>query len=124
MTNSIKLRRATAADYAFALDLYLRTMKPYTEALMAWDEQKQIASFAEQWNVADVQVICADGRDVGWLQARDLSVSKQELEPRCLGACWTVGSSPESHSHSQSLRTILPGASMSALGSRWSAKQE
>jgi GNAT superfamily N-acetyltransferase len=71
MTKRIKLRPATAADYPFALDLYLRTMKPYTEALVAWDEQRQIASFVGQWKVADVQVICADGRDVGWLQATE-----------------------------------------------------
>ena len=71
MTDSIKLRPAMAADYAFALDLYLRTMRPYTEKLMVWDEQKQIAGFAEHWDVKDVQVICADGQDVGWLQAAE-----------------------------------------------------
>jgi GNAT superfamily N-acetyltransferase len=71
MTDSIRLRRATAADYAFALDLYLRTMQPYTEELMVWDEQQQIASFAKHWDVEDVRVISADGRDVGWLQATE-----------------------------------------------------
>jgi hypothetical protein len=40
MTDSIKLRPATAADYPFAIGLYLRTMRPYTEKLMVWDEQK------------------------------------------------------------------------------------
>jgi hypothetical protein len=59
----LKLRPATAADYPFALGLYLR--RPYTEKLMVWDEQKQIASFARQWKVEDVQVICANSRDVG-----------------------------------------------------------
>ena len=73
MMDSIKLRPATAADYTFALNLYLRTMRPYTEKLMVWDEQKQIAGFAEHWDVKDVQVICADGRDVGWLQATETS---------------------------------------------------
>ena len=71
MTDSIRLRPATAADYAFALDLYLRTMKPYTEELMVWNEQRQIASFAKHWDVEDVRVISADGRDVGWLQATE-----------------------------------------------------
>jgi GNAT superfamily N-acetyltransferase len=71
MTDSIRLRPATAADYAFALDLYLRTMQPYTEELMVWDEQQQIASFAKHWDVEDVRVISADGRDVGWLQATE-----------------------------------------------------
>ena len=36
---------------------------------MVWDEQKQIASFTRQWKLEDVQVICADGCGVGWLQA-------------------------------------------------------
>ena len=36
-----------ATDYAFALRVYLSTMRPYTEELMVWDEQKQIASFAK-----------------------------------------------------------------------------
>ena len=71
MTDSIRLRPATAADYAFALDLYLRTMKPYTEELMVWDEQRQIAIFAKHWDVEDVRVVSADGRDVGWLQATE-----------------------------------------------------
>ena len=71
MTDSIRLRPATAPDYAFALDLYLRTMRPYTEVLMVWDEQKQIASFAKRWDVEDAQVICANGRVVGWLQATE-----------------------------------------------------
>jgi GNAT superfamily N-acetyltransferase len=63
------LRLGMATDYTFALAVYLSTMRPYTEELMVWDEQKQIASFARQWKLEDVRVICADGCDVGWLQA-------------------------------------------------------
>jgi GNAT superfamily N-acetyltransferase len=69
MTNRITLRPGTAADYGFALRLYLSTMKPYTEELMVWDEHKQIASFARQWKLEDVQIICLDGQAAGWLQA-------------------------------------------------------
>jgi ribosomal protein S18 acetylase RimI-like enzyme len=71
MLDSIRLRPATATDYSFALALYLRTMRPYTEELMVWDEQKQVVSFSRQWDVAAVQVICSGGRDVGWLQAME-----------------------------------------------------
>jgi GNAT superfamily N-acetyltransferase len=71
MTDLVKLRPATASDYAFGLDLYLRTMRPLAEKLMVWDEQKQVANFAKHWDMEDVQVICADGRDVGWLQATE-----------------------------------------------------
>jgi GNAT superfamily N-acetyltransferase len=69
MTTNITLRPGMATDYAFALRVYLSTMRPYTEELMVWDEQKQIASFARQWKLEDVRIICADGCDVGWLQA-------------------------------------------------------
>jgi hypothetical protein len=45
----IDLRRATEEHYQFALELYLSTMRPYTEELMVWDEAKQRGSFAAQW---------------------------------------------------------------------------
>jgi ribosomal protein S18 acetylase RimI-like enzyme len=36
---------------------------------MVWDEQKQVASFAKQWKLENVRIICVDGQAVGWLQA-------------------------------------------------------
>jgi ribosomal protein S18 acetylase RimI-like enzyme len=106
----IKLRPATAADYFFALDLYLRTMRPCTEKLMVWDEPKQIASFARQWNLQEVQVICAEGRNVGWLQATEtpseivlqqffVSPERQRAGIgtevlRCLMATWMLAGKP------------------------------
>lgn len=68
----IELRRATRKDFDFALKLYLITMKPLTTELMTWDEAQQSAGFAEQWNVADVQMITLEGRNVGWLQAAEM----------------------------------------------------
>jgi GNAT superfamily N-acetyltransferase len=69
MTGTIELKTATAEHYAFALELYLATMRPYTAELMVWDEQKQIASFAQRWKREDVRIIVLDGRDAGWMQA-------------------------------------------------------
>lgn len=69
MAHEIELRPATAGNYAFALDLYLSAMRPYTEALMVWDEDKQRDSFAAQWVLDDVRIIAFQGRDIGWLQA-------------------------------------------------------
>jgi hypothetical protein len=37
----IYLQQGSAEYYAFALELYLSTMRPYTEELMVWDEQRQ-----------------------------------------------------------------------------------
>jgi ribosomal protein S18 acetylase RimI-like enzyme len=68
---TIELRPGTAAHFDFALKLYLSTMRPYAEKLMVWDEAKQVASFATQWKADDVRLIVVDGKDVGWLQARE-----------------------------------------------------
>jgi ribosomal protein S18 acetylase RimI-like enzyme len=68
---TIELRPGTAAHFDFALKLYLSTMRPYAEKLMVWDEVKQVASFATQWKADDVRLIVVDGKDVGWLQARE-----------------------------------------------------
>jgi ribosomal protein S18 acetylase RimI-like enzyme len=65
----IELRRATPEDFDMALNLYLVNMKPLTAELMTWDENKQSTSFAEQWNVDDVQIITLERRNVGWVQA-------------------------------------------------------
>jgi ribosomal protein S18 acetylase RimI-like enzyme len=71
MTRSIHLRQASADDYAFALQLYLSTMRPYTELLMIWDESKQRASFATQWKADEVKIVAVDGNDVGWFQVSE-----------------------------------------------------
>ena len=69
----IELRRATLQDFDMALSLYLVTMKPLTAELMTWDESKQSTSFAEQWNVEDVQIITFEGRNVGWVQSAEMA---------------------------------------------------
>jgi ribosomal protein S18 acetylase RimI-like enzyme len=71
MIRSIRLRQGSNDRYAFALDLYLTTMRPYTEQLMVWDELKQRDSFAAQWKTDDVQIVAVDGKDVGWLQVSE-----------------------------------------------------
>jgi ribosomal protein S18 acetylase RimI-like enzyme len=67
----VELRPATPEDFGMALELYLVTMKPLTTELMTWDEAKQSTSFAEQWDVKDVQIIILEGRAVGWIQAAE-----------------------------------------------------
>ena len=71
MDRNIHLQEASAEDYAFALELYLSTMRPYTEELMVWDEQRQRDSFAVQWKPDEVQIIVLDGETVGWLQVSE-----------------------------------------------------
>jgi ribosomal protein S18 acetylase RimI-like enzyme len=72
MPEAVDLRRPTAEHYQFALDLYLLTMRPYTELLMVWDEAKQRNSFSAQWKLEEVLIVVVDGKEVGWLQIADL----------------------------------------------------
>jgi len=67
----IGLRAARAEDYAFALGLYVETIKPYTVAYMDWVDEEQNARFARLWTPADTRIITADGVDVGWLEASE-----------------------------------------------------
>ncbi|MBR0689074.1 GNAT family N-acetyltransferase [Bradyrhizobium manausense] len=71
MERSIHLNAATAEHYQFALELYLLTMRPYTQELMVWDEAKQRASFATLWKLSEVRIVAVDGREVGWLQVQE-----------------------------------------------------
>jgi ribosomal protein S18 acetylase RimI-like enzyme len=71
MSDGVKFEPASAEHYSFALALYLSAMRPYTAELMEWNEPKQVASFARQWQPQDVRIIRHQGRDVGWCQARE-----------------------------------------------------
>ena len=71
MTAKVGLRAAAADDYAFALAIYVETIKPYTVAYLEWIDAEQTARFARLWMPAEVRVITAHGADVGWLQASE-----------------------------------------------------
>src|ERR1700693_4092219 len=68
---SADLRAARADDYAFALGLYVETIKPYTVAYMSWVDGEQNARFARLWNPADTLIFTVSGVDVGWLEASE-----------------------------------------------------
>jgi len=71
VNRSVNLRPARADDYAFALGLYVETIKPYTVEFMAWVDEVENARFARLWTSSDTQMITLDERDVGWLEASD-----------------------------------------------------
>jgi ribosomal protein S18 acetylase RimI-like enzyme len=71
MARKPHLRQGSAQHYTFALELYLSTMRPYTEELMVWDELRQRDSFAAQWKPDEVQIVAVDGKDIGWLQVSE-----------------------------------------------------
>jgi ribosomal protein S18 acetylase RimI-like enzyme len=67
----IDLRPARAEDYAFALALYVESIKPYTLRYMAWVDEVETARFAQLWMLADARIILLNGADIGWLQASE-----------------------------------------------------
>ena len=65
---NITLRAATADDPAFARGLYLGNMREVTKRLLAWDEAPQTANFDARFVSSEVNIICLDEQDVGWMQ--------------------------------------------------------
>lgn len=64
----VLLRPAQPGDYAFAKRLYLETTRPLLQALGTWDRAAVTERFSSAYHRHEAQVICADGRDIGWLQ--------------------------------------------------------
>jgi GNAT superfamily N-acetyltransferase len=68
---TIDLRPACSDDYVFALNLYLKAIKPLAIAWMEWVDQDQEAQFASLWRPYDTRIITLDGReDIGWVEFR------------------------------------------------------
>jgi ribosomal protein S18 acetylase RimI-like enzyme len=67
----VDLRPATERDYGFAERLYIATMRPLLRKLEAWDEAELLGRFRASFEVAQVRIIQADGRDAGFLQTSE-----------------------------------------------------
>ena len=64
----IELRPAEAGDLGFAALVYLRAMGPSLRRVVGLDADQQAALLMAQWDIAEVRIIQAAGRDVGWVQ--------------------------------------------------------
>lgn len=64
----ITLRPARPSDFAFAEALYLESTRPLLTALGAWEEDAARARLRAAFDRHPPLVICADGKDVGWVQ--------------------------------------------------------
>jgi hypothetical protein len=64
---NIHLRAGSAEDLVFARTIYLQEMRWIIERLFGWDELREQGRFPAQFKVEEVQIIVADGMDVGWL---------------------------------------------------------
>ncbi|MBM1175088.1 GNAT family N-acetyltransferase [Microvirga arabica] len=58
------------ADYSFAYDLYVETIKPLASAWMVWVDKEQEAQFARLWRPEDTRIITLNGQDFGWVEFR------------------------------------------------------
>jgi ribosomal protein S18 acetylase RimI-like enzyme len=67
---TITLRPACAADYPFALNLYVETIKPLATAWTDWIDRVREAHFASLWRPADTRIIVLDGQEIGWVEFR------------------------------------------------------
>jgi ribosomal protein S18 acetylase RimI-like enzyme len=68
---TIDLRPACSDDYVFALNLYLKAIKPLAIAWMEWVDQDQEAQFASLWRPDDSRIITLNGREaIGWVEFR------------------------------------------------------
>lgn len=67
----VRLRACQAEDFDFARQLYFETMRWAIERLFGWDQAHQEANFDGWFNFDEVDIIVADGVDVGWIQQRE-----------------------------------------------------
>jgi ribosomal protein S18 acetylase RimI-like enzyme len=67
---TIDLRPACSDDYTFALDLYLKAIKPLAVAWVGWIGEEQEAQFESLWCPDDTRIITLSGEDIGWVEFR------------------------------------------------------
>lgn len=68
MPPQITFRPAYAQDFEYCKRLYLAEMRWIIDELNL-DRDAQANSFDEQWELAQVRILMADGSDVGWIQS-------------------------------------------------------
>ena len=66
--SQITLRPSRPDDYDFALELYLQSTRRLLIELGRWDQSRVVARFQQGFKPDEVQIICADGADIGCMQ--------------------------------------------------------
>jgi ribosomal protein S18 acetylase RimI-like enzyme len=70
--DAIALRPATAADVDFCFHVHKASFSPYVAQVWGWDDDFQRAIHARNFSPPHVQIVTADGVDVGRLDIDDL----------------------------------------------------
>lgn len=65
---TIQLRPGRAEDIGFATSVYLRAMGETLQHAVGLDPRRQVALLLAQWDVTEIRIIVAAGREVGWIQ--------------------------------------------------------
>ena len=82
---SFELRPAIPDDLNFAWRLYRDSMKPLTEELMTWKEEKQHAVIEAEISSGQASIIVVGGVSVGWMlvreQADEIELCQLYIEP-------------------------------------------
>jgi ribosomal protein S18 acetylase RimI-like enzyme len=68
LTSQPALRPARPEDFDYSARLYFEGMGNLIKELNL-DLNAHVASFRQQWDVAQVRIITLDGTDIGWLQS-------------------------------------------------------
>jgi ribosomal protein S18 acetylase RimI-like enzyme len=68
---AISLRPATPSDVNFGWEIYRESMRPLTEELLSWHNERQRAVVESAFNNESTSIITFDGQDAGWMQVLD-----------------------------------------------------
>jgi ribosomal protein S18 acetylase RimI-like enzyme len=71
----VSFRPARAADYGFALGLYLESTKGLLIALGRWDEAQVVSRFARAFKVEPGQILRCGDAEIGWMQVTESATS-------------------------------------------------
>jgi ribosomal protein S18 acetylase RimI-like enzyme len=66
-----ELRPAKPGHYLFAVALYLDGAKRHLSKIGRWDERRLRTKFRNGYRRSQTQIICVDGRTVGWMQVAE-----------------------------------------------------
>lgn len=65
---TILLRPGRADDIGFVTSVYLRAMGETLQRVLGLNPERQVALLLAQWDVTEIRIIVAAGREVGWIQ--------------------------------------------------------
>jgi ribosomal protein S18 acetylase RimI-like enzyme len=63
-----RLRPAETDDYSLMLTLYLEGAQKHLSKIGRWDEERLVGLFRNGYKLHEIQIICVDNRDVGFIQ--------------------------------------------------------